>query len=73
MDLVLTRCPLAENIDWRFLSSFEAYWKIWQDKEEEPVYHSYSRREDSRKEIEEDSNNDDDETDIPAFLRKRVF
>lgn len=45
----------------------------FEDKEEEPVYHSYSRREDSRKEIEEDSNNDDDETDIPAFLRKRVF
>ena len=44
----------------------------FEDKEEEPVYHSYSRREDSRKEIEEDSNNDDDETDIPAFLRKRV-
>ncbi len=40
----------------------------FEDKEEEPVYHSYSR-----KEIEEDSNNDDDETDIPAFLRKRVF
>ena len=37
----------------------------FEDKEEEPVYHSYSRR--------EDSNNDDDETDIPAFLRKRVF
>ena len=45
----------------------------FEDKEEEPVYHSYSRREYSRKEIEEDSNNDDDETDIPAFLRKRVF
>lgn len=45
----------------------------FEDKEEEPVYHSYSRREGSRKEIEEDSNNDDDETDIPAFLRKRVF
>ena len=45
----------------------------FEDKEEEPVYHSYSRREDSRKEIEEDSNNDDDETDITAFLRKRVF
>lgn len=45
----------------------------FEDKEEEPVYHSYSRREDSRKEIEEDSNNDDDENDIPAFLRKRVF
>lgn len=45
----------------------------FEDKEEEPVYHSYSRREDSKKEIEEDSNNDADETDIPAFLRKRVF
>ena len=45
----------------------------FEDKEEEPVYHSDSRRVDSKKEIEEDSNNDADETDIPAFLRKRVF
>ena len=44
----------------------------FEDKEE-PVYHSYSRREEARKEIEEENNDDTDETDIPAFLRKRVF
>lgn len=47
----------------------------FEDKSE-PLYQSYSgsRREDSRKQIEEepDSSNDDD-TIIPAFLRKRGF
>ena len=44
----------------------------FEDKEE-PVYHSYSRRDEVRKEIEEENDDDTDETDIPAFLRKRVF
>lgn len=41
------------------------------EKESEPIYHSYSRREEIKKDIEE--NADDDSSDIPSFLRKRGF
>ncbi len=36
----------------------------------EPIYHSYSRREEIKKDIEEGN---DDNNDIPSFLRKRGF
>lgn len=43
----------------------------------EPLYHSYTRREEIRKDIEDSSNDDSDsgksEIDIPSFLRKRGF
>lgn len=40
------------------------------EESSEPLYHSYSRREEIKKDIEE---NDDDTSDIPSFLRKRGF
>ncbi len=40
------------------------------EEESSPIYHSYSRREEIKKDIEE---NDDDTSDIPSFLRKRGF
>ena len=42
----------------------------------EPLYHSYTRREEMKKDIEESSNSDNSngsEIDIPSFLRKRGF
>lgn len=42
----------------------------------EPLYHSYTRREEIKKDIEESSNSDNSngsEIDIPSFLRKRGF
>lgn len=39
-------------------------------KDATPIYHSYSRREEIKKDIEE---SDDDTSDIPSFLRKRGF
>lgn len=41
------------------------------EKGSEPIYHSYSRREEIKKDIEESE--DDDSSDIPSFLRKRGF
>lgn len=47
------------------------------DDEAEPLYHSYSRREQYKNEnVEEETketSSDDDDADIPAFLRKRGF
>ncbi len=40
------------------------------EESSEPLYHSYTRREEIKRDIEE---NDDDSTDIPVFLRKRGF
>ena len=40
------------------------------EKESEPIYHSYSRREEIKRDIEETQ---DDSSDIPSFLRKRGF
>ena len=40
------------------------------EKNADPIYHSYSRREELKKDIEEI---DDDSSDIPSFLRKRGF
>lgn len=40
------------------------------EKEAKPIYHSYSRREEIKKDIEE---TDEDNSDIPSFLRKRGF
>ena len=31
-----TLCPFEEKIDCGLLSSFDLYWNIWHDKEEEP-------------------------------------
>ncbi len=44
-------------------------------KEDDLEYHSYSRREETRKEIESEDPEEEieEEADIPAFLRKRVF
>jgi cell division protein FtsZ len=41
------------------------------EKNAEPIYHSYSRREELKKDIEEID--EDDSSDIPSFLRKRGF
>lgn len=41
------------------------------EESSEPIYHSYSRREEIKKDLEESS--DDDTNDIPSFLRKRGF
>ena len=40
------------------------------EQEAKPIYHSYSRREEIKKDIED---NGDDSSDIPSFLRKRGF
>lgn len=40
----------------------------------EPLYHSYSRREEPKKEVRDvDKSDDDDDAIIPSFLRKRGF
>lgn len=41
------------------------------EKNAEPIYHSYSRREEIKRDIEETE--EDDSSDIPSFLRKRGF
>lgn len=43
------------------------------EKETEPIYHSYSRREEIKRDIETLDDDDDDNNDIPSFLRKRGF